>query len=149
MASKLHASLKSETRRARGDHRRGATVIEFAFVFVLFLATVVGMMDMGRAVWAYNTLAFATREGARYAIVHGTDSGSPATTTEIQNVVASHALGLDSGLLTVNTTWSPDQTPGSEVTVDATYNFSFVAAPLILSQDQLTLRSVSRMLVAY
>ncbi len=42
-----------------------------------------------------------------------------------------------------------DPTPGSEVTVDTTYNFSFVAAPLILSDDQLTLRSVSRMLVVY
>jgi hypothetical protein len=56
-----------ETRRRRG---RGQALVEFALVIPLFLLLLVGLFDLGRAVFTYNTLTNAAREGARMAIVN-------------------------------------------------------------------------------
>jgi Flp pilus assembly protein TadG len=57
-------------RGAAGDGGRGQALVEFALVIPLFLLIVVGLFDLGRAVFAYNTLTNAAREGARMAIVN-------------------------------------------------------------------------------
>jgi Flp pilus assembly protein TadG len=44
--------------------------MEFALVLPIFLLLMVGLFDLGRAVFSYNTLTNAAREGARIAIVN-------------------------------------------------------------------------------
>ena len=61
-------------RFARGDGAQ--SMIEFALTLPIVLLVITGLFDLGRAVWQENTLAYAAREGTRYAIVHGS-SGSP------------------------------------------------------------------------
>jgi Flp pilus assembly protein TadG len=57
--------------RLRRDRRgRGQALVEFALVIPIFLLLLVAIFDMGRAVFAYNTLTNAAREGARIAIVN-------------------------------------------------------------------------------
>jgi len=53
-----------------GSRTRGQGLTEFALVIPIFLLIVVALFDMGRAVFAYNTLTNAAREGARMAIVN-------------------------------------------------------------------------------
>jgi Flp pilus assembly protein TadG len=48
----------------------GQALVEFALVFPVFLIILFGIVDFGRAIYAYNTLANAAREGARIAIVN-------------------------------------------------------------------------------
>jgi Flp pilus assembly protein TadG len=55
--------------RRRGA-RRGQALVEFALVLPLFLLFLIAIFDLGRAVFAYNTLTNAAREGARTAIVN-------------------------------------------------------------------------------
>jgi hypothetical protein len=64
--------------KARGfrDDERAQALVEFALVMPVFLLLVTGIFDVARAVWQENTLAYAAREGTRYAIVHGA-SGNP------------------------------------------------------------------------
>jgi Flp pilus assembly protein TadG len=50
---------------------RGQALLEFALVLPIFLILLMGVIDVGRAIWAQNSLASAAREGARFAIVHG------------------------------------------------------------------------------
>lgn len=50
--------------------RRGQALVEFAVVIPVFLLLMVSIFDLGRAVFAYNTLTNAAREGARMAIVN-------------------------------------------------------------------------------
>jgi Flp pilus assembly protein TadG len=60
-------------RRTRSNARarsRGQGLVEFALVFPIFLLVLVALFDLGRAVFAYNTLTNAAREGARLAIVN-------------------------------------------------------------------------------
>ena len=44
---------------------RGQSLVEFAFVFPLFLLLVLGLVDVGRAVWHYNTTSYVARDAAR------------------------------------------------------------------------------------
>ena len=50
---------------------RGQGLVEFALVIPIFIFVVLGMIDVGKAVWANNAVANAAREAARYATVHG------------------------------------------------------------------------------
>jgi Flp pilus assembly protein TadG len=54
----------------RGRVGRGQALVEFALVLPLFLLFLIAIFDLGRAVFAYNTLTNAAREGARTAIVN-------------------------------------------------------------------------------
>ena len=53
-------------RRRRG---RGQALVEFALVIPIFLLLIFGLVDLGRAVFANNSLAEAARDGARYGSV--------------------------------------------------------------------------------
>ena len=52
-------------KRSRRD--LGQSLVEFALVIPIFLLVLVGLIDMGRAVYTNNTLAQAAREATRLA----------------------------------------------------------------------------------
>ncbi|MCH8025660.1 MAG: pilus assembly protein [Chloroflexi bacterium] len=121
--------------RAHSKRERGQALVEFAFVGIIFFILVFGMIDVGRAVWNYNTLAEATREGTRYAIVHGGNSldpsgpGSPYYTapdsdTMVTANVEKFTSGMGDVLLTVKSEWiDGDNQSGSRVKVTSSYAF--------------------------
>jgi len=121
-------------------------MIEFALSFLVFFTVVYGIMEFSRIVASYNILSGATREGARYAIVHGSKSGSVATSTDIQNKVRGWAVGLDKSKVLVTTTWPSGNGPGGEVRVSTSYAIS-PFTKLILKSG-LTLKSNSRMTIS-
>jgi Flp pilus assembly protein TadG len=53
-------------------------MVEFALVAPLFFLLLFGVIEAGRFILYYETLNNATREGARYAIVHGSNSSCPS-----------------------------------------------------------------------
>jgi Flp pilus assembly protein TadG len=105
----------------RKQTQRGAAVLEFALAFLLFFTVVYAIMEFGRVVACHNILAGATREGARYAMVHGSASGAAASASDIQDVVRHWSIGLDHNLVSVTTTWTPGNDPGNQVKVQAQY----------------------------
>lgn len=115
--------MKRRATRTGGE--RGQALVEFALVGIVFFLLVLGMIDVGRAVWNYNTLAEATREGTRYAIVHGADSSAPSGPSNDANVkqeVQKFASGLNASRLTVTVNW-PDgaNEAGNRVGVTSQY----------------------------
>jgi TadE-like protein len=50
--------------------RKGQGLVEFALVLPVFLLIVMGLADLGRAVYEYNSITNAVREAARLAIVN-------------------------------------------------------------------------------
>ena len=52
-------------------------MVEFALVAPLLFLLLLGIVEAGRFVLNLEALHHATREGARYAIVHGAESGDP------------------------------------------------------------------------
>jgi Flp pilus assembly protein TadG len=49
--------------------QRGAAMVEFALIALLFFMVLFGIIEFGRAFFTYNTLVEATRRGARVAAV--------------------------------------------------------------------------------
>ena len=52
--------------------RRGQSLVEFAVILPVFVLILVGIFDLGRAVYAYSTVNNAAREAGRLAIVDQT-----------------------------------------------------------------------------
>jgi Flp pilus assembly protein TadG len=133
---------KSRARRAE----RGAETVEFALSLVLVLMLLYGTMEFGRFVYSYNVLASATREATRYAVVHGSKSGAPATAADVAAQVKHWAVGLDPSALTVTTTWTPGNSPGSTVQVQTQYRLTPVAT--LLLRSPITVGSRSQMMIS-
>ncbi len=131
---------------ARRKHQRGSSLVEGALCFTVFLMILFGMIDFGRAVFAYNFISYAAREGARYAIVRGNSGGHAASTTDISSFVKQEAIGLDPSAITVNTTWTQDKNAGSTVQVQVQYSFQPVVP--YMPSGPLTLASTSKMLIS-
>jgi Flp pilus assembly protein TadG len=59
----------SAQRRVRKVFQHGVAAVEFALVAAVFFMTLIGLMEMGRVLFYWNSAAEATRLGARLAVV--------------------------------------------------------------------------------
>ena len=113
----------------------GSTLIEFALIGFTFVILLLSVVEMGRMLLVYTTIANAARAGARYAIVHGGErtgsgidgpSGPTCPCAQVDKVVTSFA---SAGLVTTSnltiTVEYPDgtNTAGSRVTVKVMYPY--------------------------
>jgi hypothetical protein len=73
-------------RRSNDSRERGQALVEFALVIPVVLLLIIGLFDLGRAVYAYNSVSNAARTGARVAIVD--------QTPEIQQEAIRQAVSL-------------------------------------------------------
>ncbi len=124
MKQRLPISLKKQA---------GQAIVEFALATLIMIPMIFGTIDIGTYFWAQTTLDNAARAGARYAIVHGSQSQNPCgpgNTAPIVQVVNNSIAALPNpGSITVNASWDPNNSPGSSVTVQVTYTwqpFTFV-----------------------
>jgi Flp pilus assembly protein TadG len=76
MGRDYSASLLRQRGRAR---RRGAVVVEFAFIAPILLAVVLGTLEIGRAIMVSEMLNTAARAGARAGTVLGATNSSVNT----------------------------------------------------------------------
>ena len=127
-------------------HVRGSALVEGAMTMTVLLMMLFGILEFGRAVWIYNSLANVSREAARYAMVHGESSKAPATTDDVAKIAKYYAVGMDSSQLNVAVAWLPNNKAGSDVKVTISYPVFPMAALAIRSQ--LNLSSASRVMIA-
>ena len=126
--------------------QRGSALLEFGLAFLVFFFVVYGIMEFGRIVASYNIISGAAREGVRYAMVHGSASGSPASASDVQAVVRNWAIGLDTSSVVVTTTWNPRNAPGSQVNVKASYTVTPFTS--LILQKGITVQSSSQMTIS-
>jgi len=117
---------------------RGSSLIEFAIALLIVIPIFMGVFDLGRAVYIHSVVSAAAQEGARYGIVHRSD------TTGIQDAARSQAAGLDPLSVTVAISY-PDSS-----TVQVTVSYDFTAVTPFISGvlgggGQLTLSGTARM----
>lgn len=140
-----HLSQKVRSRfLAPSEGQKGTTILEFALVAMAFFLLTLGLMDISRAVWAYHSLSYGAREGARYAIVHGNRSNSPATAAIVESTVQGQIPNLQG--VTVTTTWNPNNAQASTVEVQAEYTFQPI---MPVFNFTIPLTATSRMAVSY
>lgn len=137
----------------RGGDRsgRGQAMVEFALVAPIFFLLLFVVIEGGRFIFYYETLNNATREGARYAIVHGSNSRCPnGPSGPMPNLVPAPAchdpggakviqrvkdagFGVLGSSVTVTPTWTPGLGNGrnAPVTVAASYTYhTLIPVPL-------------------
>ena len=142
------------------------SLVEFALTLPVFLLVVTGLFDVSRAVWQSNTLAFATREGTRYAIVHGSagvppvgpctthpcpTSGTEFTNRNLQNIVdavVNNAIGVPNITVTIDYLTLNNNGRNQSVSVDATAPFVPLPSQYLLGNAfQITLRGGSQLVI--
>ena len=141
------------------EDERAQSLVEFALVLPIFLLLVTGILDVARAVWQENTLAYAAREGTRYAIVHGASGVpivgpcsvclNPATNNlgNVTNAVIAGAVGVYNIDVTID---YPDagNNRNQRVSVDATAPFTPLPSQYLLGGAfQITLRGGSMLVI--
>jgi Flp pilus assembly protein TadG len=111
------------TARRSWKRQRGATLVEFALSVMLLLTLMLGVVEFGRALYAYHFTSHAARQAARWAAVNGSTcsddsscNGSSgmnsgyATATDIQDYAKNLApLGMNPSDLTVTACWPSAQ----------------------------------------
>jgi Flp pilus assembly protein TadG len=148
--------------RSYKRRRRGGAIAEGVLTTSVLLSLMLGMIDMGIAVFRMHVISEAARQGARRAIVHGgtpsnklggwgatSFSGSGTSTdpkvTEIQPFLST----LDPSSVTINVTW-PDGDNNVEHRV--TYQVNTTWTPMmtwIFGSPTYTLTAQSTMLIAH
>ena len=120
----------SATTRRR--HQRGSALLEGGIVTLGFLAIIIGALDFSRAAFAYSQVQWVAGDGARYASIRGSTTGTRvATATGISTYVKGNMVALDTTQATVTTTWTPNNSPGSTVTVQVDYVFTPTIIPFL------------------
>ena len=66
--------MKALTFNRKSSRRRGQALVEFSLAITIFLVLLMGIFDMGRAIFAYNGVSEAAREIARRAAVYPYDA---------------------------------------------------------------------------
>jgi len=145
-------------------HRRvsaGQALVEFALVAPIFFMLLFGTIEAGRFILFYEALNNATREGARYAIVHGSNSSCPSgpmppgdptplgcydpSGDNVKQRVRDGAFGLLGSGVDVVPVWTGlGNARDADVTVTATYTYEpLVPIPL----PPITIEAESRLVI--
>jgi len=154
-----HGPLRGAGRRPKSA---GQALVEFALVAPIFFLLLFGIIEAGRFILFYQTLNNATREGARYAIVHGSNSfcpsgpmppgqSAPASCYDLAGAkvvqqVKDTAFGVLGASVVVTPSWGPTGNGrDSDVTVRATYTYSTMV-PLV-PLPPITITAESRLVI--
>ncbi len=116
------------TARLRHGGQRSQALIEFALVSPVLLLLLFGVIDIGRAVFYYDTLNHAAREGARAAV---RASNQLPTNADVLTAVSGQMLGtpvsapcaqgpVTSATPPENSAWLYITEPGPPATIETT-----------------------------
>ncbi|HUQ16190.1 MAG TPA: TadE family protein [Candidatus Saccharimonadales bacterium] len=156
--------IEAMARYAKDDDAQ--SLVEFALTLPIFLLVVTGLFDVSRAVWQENTLAFAAREGTRYAIVHGSAgvppvgpcsthpcprSGTEFTNRNLQlivDAVVNNAIGVPNITVVIDYLTLNNNGRNQSVSIDATAPFVPLPSQYLLGDAfQITLRGGSQLVI--
>ena len=123
--------------------QRGGSTIELAVVMLVLLTITIGVVDFALGVRAYFSLAYAAREGARYASVRSNESIDPATSAKITDRVRSQLVLVKEDKVQVATVWAPANARGGTVRVAVTFPYETITKILPFKTIPLTTSSQS------
>jgi Flp pilus assembly protein TadG len=119
----------------------GQDLIEFALILPVLLLLIIGIMQFGVAVFSYNTIANAAREGARYGTVLCSSFKPTCGATQFA-LIKAKARTLTTGLNQAALIITPSNPAGS-IVVQVDYPVDVI--PAIIGSPKINLRAVSKM----
>jgi Flp pilus assembly protein TadG len=119
----------------RREH--GQDLIEYAIILPILVLLVIGILELSMIVFSYNTIADAAREGARYGVIH------PTNTAGINTATRRLTTGLNPAQLTVTSSLPG----GNVIRVEVTYNLHLITSLIagVFGQPTMRLRAVTTM----
>ena len=124
-------------------NRRGAAAVEFAVVAPLFFLLIFGMIEFGRMVMVQQVITNGSREGARVAVLDGTN------TADVVDTVDNYLEGASVRGAEITVTPDPPNTAGygEPVTVAVSIAFdqvSWLPSPMFLGGSTMSASTVMR-----
>jgi len=120
------------------NSRKGATAVEFALIAPVFLIMVIGVFELGRAMWIKASMQYAVEETTRYAIVN-TGASTSTLAAYAQSAYSSSGINITGATFNASQATSGGKT---YVTITGSFNFS-VLVPIVPMPD-VTLSAKSR-----
>lgn len=123
-------------KRAR-RRERGQSLVEFAVVLPIIILLIVAFVEIGRAVFAFNTIANAARQAVRVAAVNQiTDVTDCDATRPVEDPYEPHwsvrgcaiAAGAPLGITTANVSVSYASPPSTTVSCSPTLHIGCIAS---------------------
>jgi Flp pilus assembly protein TadG len=138
---------------------RGSSLPETVIVMTVLLALMFGIIDFGRAMYTYSFVAQLARQGARWAIVRGSNCSlldhCMAQQSDVQTYVQSLGEGATvsssttviTNFAVTNTACGTSHAPGCVMSVTVSYPFKFFL-PWVLPGNVWNLSSTSQMVIS-
>lgn len=147
----------------------GNAMVEFALAVTVLLTLLFGIIDIGRALYAYNWLYNGARQATRWAMVRGAFCDThlagcpggvdgPTIQQYVTNTLPSgygsglDTTGIDTSVVTANSSCysrtivkSPPCAPTQNIQIQLTYQFSFITP--FLTHTPWTMTSTSERVV--
>lgn len=128
----------------------GLVALEFAIVAPIFYLLLFVILDGGRMIMAYNSVAHASKQAVRYTVVRGAEaaqdnlrfSDAPATDAQVNTYLQNLFVSLE---LRVITTWPVNRNAGQVVTITVEHDFD----PVTPFLPSMTLTSTSSTVIYY
>jgi Flp pilus assembly protein TadG len=117
---------------SRSASTRGSELVEFAISAFLLFLVIFATFEFARMALVYSSIANAAREGVRYATSNGAYKSSPASQSDVCNIITQYTSGLNKSALIcggssgsrISVTWPDGNTqPGSRVQVTVVYKY--------------------------
>jgi Flp pilus assembly protein TadG len=117
-------------------------------VATAFLLMLSGVMMMGEAVLAYNSMSSAAEEAVRYAVANGPNSPVPATTAQIQQIAISTAPEVPLKASNVTVTWPTDANLSTRSDAKVVVSYDYPLKIPFMSKVTLHLSATSQMMAS-
>ncbi|WP_028214316.1 TadE/TadG family type IV pilus assembly protein [Paraburkholderia mimosarum] len=100
--------------------QKGVAALEFVLVSTIFFTLLIGVMEMGRVLFYFNTAAEATRLGARVAVVCDINASQATTNPVVRDMQQMLSILQPANISVVYTPSGCDATSCTAVTVSVT-----------------------------
>jgi hypothetical protein len=100
--------------------RRGQSLTEFAIILPIFLLIIIGVFDLGRAIFYYSGLHNAAREGARFGAVN------PCDPADIEQRARDFSFGIGDAINVSSSIQYNLEGAMDRMIVSTTYQFSTI-----------------------
>ena len=152
---------KLSLRRSRcGFNEKGQSIPELALVITAFFLFLFGIFEFGIIAYTYHFVSNEAQEAARWAMVHGSESPTPATAQDVADYVKNPGRlpsAIDPAKMTVTAEWPGDVSiascpansnePGCPVKITIQYDYDYILP--FMPSNGLAMSRSSQMVISY